>query len=42
MNDVMYLFARHDANRNGMAEKKEPLHIFWLNLKSPMKATRMY
>lgn len=42
MNDVMYVFARFDANRNGVAEKKEPLHIFWLNLKSPVKATRMY
>jgi hypothetical protein len=42
MNDVMYVYARFDANRNGVAEKKEPLHIFWLNLKSPVKATRMY
>lgn len=42
MNDVMYLFARKDANHNGEADKKEPLHIFWLNLKAPAKATRMY
>jgi len=42
MNDVMYVFARLDANHNGVAEKKEPLHIFWLNLRSPTKATRLY
>ena len=42
MNDVMYVFARYDANSNGVAEKKEPLHIFWVNLKLPVKATRMY
>ena len=42
MNDVMYVFARLDVNHNGVAEKKEPLHIFWLNLKSPVRATRMY
>jgi hypothetical protein len=42
MNDVMYLFARLDANHNGVAEKREPLHIFWVNLKSPDKAKRLY
>jgi hypothetical protein len=42
MNDVMYLFARLDANNNGAAEKKEPVHIFWLNLKAPARARRMY
>lgn len=41
-NDVMYVFARHDANRNGAADKKEPLHIFWLSLKTPAKAKRLY
>lgn len=42
MNDVMYLFARLDANHNGIAEKKEPVHVFWINLKAPARARRMY
>ena len=41
-NDVMYVFARHDSNHNGKSEKKEPLHIFWFNLKQPAKAKRLY
>lgn len=41
-NDVMYIFARHDENKNGTIEKKEPLHIFWFNLKQPAKAVRLY
>jgi hypothetical protein len=41
-NDVMYVFARHDENNNGMVDKKEPLHIFWISLKTPAKAKRLY
>jgi hypothetical protein len=41
-NDLMYIFARHDANKNGNADKKEPLHIFWIDLKKPAKAKRLY
>lgn len=41
-NDVMFIFARHDANHNGVAERKEPLHVFWLSLKSPAPAKRLY
>jgi hypothetical protein len=41
-NDVMYLFARHDANKNGTGDKKEPIHIFWINLKAPLQAKRLY
>jgi hypothetical protein len=41
-NDVMFVFARHDADHNGVADKKEPLHIFWLSLKTPAKAKRLY
>lgn len=41
-NDVMYVFARLDANKNGKTEKKEPLHIFWFSLKQPDKAKRLY
>jgi len=41
-NDIMYIYARYDENANGRIEKKEPLHIFWFNLKQPAKATRLY
>lgn len=41
-NDVMYVFARLDTNKNGVTEKKEPLHIFWFSLKQPEKAKRLY
>lgn len=41
-NDIMYLFASHDANKNGIRDKKEPIHIFWLSLKAPAQAKRLY
>ncbi len=41
-NDAMYLFARHDDNNNGIAENKEPVHVFWFSLKSPLQAKRLY
>jgi hypothetical protein len=41
-NDVMYIFAYYDENKNGVGEKKEPLHIFWINLKDPRIAKRLY
>jgi hypothetical protein len=41
-NDVMYIFARHDENQNGNTDSSEPLHIFWISLKSPAPAKRLY
>jgi hypothetical protein len=41
-NDVMYIYARHDRNANGQAENTEPVHVFWINLKQPALAKRMY
>lgn len=41
-NDVMYIFARHDANHDGTTKPKEPLHIFWISLKAPQVAKRLY
>ncbi len=41
-NDVMYVYAVHDANGDGKAEQHESLHIFWLSLKSPAPAKRLY
>lgn len=40
--DVMYLFAKHDSNKNGTGEKEEPLHVFWIDLKASAKAKRLY
>lgn len=41
-NDVMYIFARHDANTNGRIDENEPTHIFWISLKTPGVAKRLY
>ena len=40
--DLMYLFAAFDENSNGTRDPKEPIHIFWINLKSPVEAKRLY
>ena len=40
--DLMYLFAKQDVNKNGVIDKSEPLHIFWIDLKNPQKAKRLY
>lgn len=41
-NDVMYIYATHDANKNGTSDKEEPLHIFWIRLAEPKEAKRLY
>ncbi|MEI9919009.1 MAG: hypothetical protein WDO14_09445 [Bacteroidota bacterium] len=41
-NDVMYIFARHDDNKNGKSEPNEETHVFWISLKAPAAAKRMY
>lgn len=41
-NDVMYLFARQDANKNGLIESKEEMHIFGISLKEPTAAKKLY
>jgi hypothetical protein len=41
-NDVMYIFASYDENRNGTQDKSEPVHIFWFSLKTPTKAKLLY
>lgn len=42
MRDIMYIYARHDANKDGKSEPKEPLHVFWFSLARPEVAKRMY
>ncbi len=41
-NDLMYIFARHDENKNGTQDKTEPIHIFWFSLKTPGVAKLLY
>lgn len=41
-NDVMYIYASFDANKNGTRDHGEPVSIFWFSLASPQKATRLY
>jgi hypothetical protein len=41
-NDLMFLFSRHDENKNGTIDKNEPLHVFWFSLNTPAKAKRLY
>lgn len=41
-NDLMYIFASLDENKNGTQEKIEPIHIFWFSLKQPGRAKLLY
>lgn len=41
-NDAMYIFASLDANGNGRRDTEEPVHVFWISLKAPMLAERLY
>lgn len=40
--DLMYIYASLDENKNGTRDKKEKIHIFWLDLKNPGKAVRLF
>lgn len=41
-NDYMYVFAQLDENKDGIKNQKEPIHIFWIDLKDPTKTGRVY
>lgn len=41
-NDVLYIFAKNDTNKNGQIDKNEPMHIFWIDLKNPIVAKKLY
>ena len=41
-NDFMFVFAKLDENENGKSEEEEPIHVFWLDLKVPKAAERLY
>ena len=40
-NDIMYIYARHDSNKNGTPEKAEPISIFYINLNEPTVVKQM-
>jgi hypothetical protein len=41
-NDLMFVFAQLDTNKNGQSDIGEPTHIFWIDLKSPNNTGRQY
>lgn len=40
-NDIMYIYARYDSNKNGTPERKEPINIFYIKLNEPTIVRRM-
>ncbi|MCI5058612.1 MAG: hypothetical protein MRY83_21045 [Flavobacteriales bacterium] len=41
-NDVVYIHARLDENKNGKRDPAEQMNVFWIDLKNPKEAFRMY
>ncbi len=41
-NDLMYVFAKRDENKNGQMESNEPTDIFWVDLKNPENVGKQY
>lgn len=41
-NDLMYIHAKFDQNKNGKMELTEPTHIFWISLKDREKTGVVY
>lgn len=41
-NDIMYVFAQLDENKNGQRDETEKVHIFWIDLKNPRNNGQQY
>jgi hypothetical protein len=41
-NDLVYIFAKHDENKNGQLDELEPINVFWVDLKNPDRTGRQY
>lgn len=41
-NDYVYFYTKLDANKNGTIEDAEEIHVFWVNLKDPIKNGNLY
>ncbi|NMH27839.1 hypothetical protein [Flavobacterium silvaticum] len=39
--DIMYVYARFDANKNGSPERNEPMSIFWIAMHNPTEARKL-
>lgn len=41
-NDFMLVYAKLDANKNGIIDKNEETHVFWIDLNSPEQTGKQY
>ena len=41
-NDFMLVYAKLDTNNNGMIDKNEEVHVFWIDLNNPEKTGKQY
>jgi hypothetical protein len=41
-NDLIYIFAKWDQNKNGLIDELEPINVFWFDLKNPELKGRQY
>jgi hypothetical protein len=41
-NDLIYIFAKLDENKNGQIDELEPVNIFWVDLKNPERTGKQY
>lgn len=41
-NDLMYVYAKHDSNKDGQMSAKEPIDIFWIDLKAPKNNGKLF
>jgi hypothetical protein len=41
-NDIIYIFAKLDENKNGKIDELEPVGVFWIDLKNPQNVGRQY
>jgi hypothetical protein len=39
--DIMYVYARHDTNKNGVPDKSEPINIFLINMQIPTESKKI-
>jgi len=40
-NDIYYIYTKYDSNKNGFADKTEPISVFWLKLTEPLNVKKM-
>jgi hypothetical protein len=41
-NDFMLVYAKLDANNNGIIDKNEEIHVFWIDLNNPEQTGKLY